>query len=248
MKCLLSLSYDGTDYSGWIIQPNQRTIQGELEKALKAITKTTNFKVLGASKTDAGVHALDQKVLVTLEFAPNLDQFKGALNKALPKAIRITNITKPEAEFDIRYPIQKTYHYIINDQDDDIFSQRFELRWSKGLIDIKALQEIMNLFVGTHDFKLFSGLTSQEAQIIKTVRQIDEITVFRNSNNRVVIEFQAKGFIRYQIRMIVGAALAVYQNKHFSKVDLREKLQGIGEKSPIVAPACGLCLQKIKYS
>ncbi|AUF83335.1 tRNA pseudouridine(38-40) synthase TruA [Mesoplasma syrphidae] len=248
MKYLLSLSYDGTDYCGWVIQPKQPTIQGELEKALKRITKTSNFKVLGASKTDAGVHALDQKVLLTIEFVPNLAQFKSALNKSLPSDIRVIDIISVSESFDVRRVAQKTYHYLINDQIDDIFSQRFELRWNKQAIDIVKLQQIFNAFIGTHDFKLFSGLNELEKKTIKTVRQIDTINIFRNSNNRIVVEFKAKGFIRYQIRMIVGVALYAYQNKQLSIEIINQKLQGIGEKSPIVAIAKGLCLQKIKYS
>ncbi|WP_026389215.1 tRNA pseudouridine(38-40) synthase TruA [[Acholeplasma] multilocale] len=247
VNLLISLSYDGTDYCGWVIQKKGKTIQGELEKALKGITKNSEYKILGASKTDSGVHALDQKVLVTIEFEPDLTRFSKALNRALPSDIIINRIEKVSEDFNIRDVKQKTYKYVINDQQTNIFNQRFELDWRYGEINIEKLQEIFNCFIGEHEFKLFSGLTTEEMQLRKTYRKVDSIVVERSSTGKVEIIFKGKGFIRYQIRMIVGAALSAYQGKRISTSDIKNKLQGIGEKSTIVIEAKGLILEKIEF-
>ncbi|WP_031542154.1 tRNA pseudouridine(38-40) synthase TruA [Mesoplasma photuris] len=246
MKLLLSISYDGTDYNGWIIQPKVKTIQGELTKAISLVTKTNNFKLMGASKTDSGVHALDQKVLLEIEFKPELSRFQRAINNALPSDIILNSIDFVDDDFSIRNVKQKQYVYTINDRNTNIFDQRFELNLKDFKIDIKRLQDILNLFVGKHDFKLFSGLTLDEQLTINTIRTIDSIKVI-DQDSKIKIIFEAKSFIRYQIRMIVGASLHCLQNKRITIEQIKEKLNGIGEKSTIVIDSKGLVLQHITF-
>ncbi|ATG97810.1 tRNA pseudouridine synthase A [Mesoplasma lactucae ATCC 49193] len=246
---LLTISYDGSSFNGWIIQNNKRTIQGELTKALNKLTKKADFSLLGASKTDAKVHALDQKVLLGVDFEiKNLSLFKRGLNRSLPLDVRVNDLITVDKDFKVRDVKQKTYRYTINDQNFDLFTQRYELNWFEEEIDINKLQEIFNLFVGSHDFYLFSGLSEKEKADFKTTRDIEEIKVLRNKENKIEIYFKAKGFIRYQIRMIVAASLQCYLNSKRSSVELiKERLNGKGDKSPFNIDAKGLCLMKIEY-
>ncbi|AVN60174.1 tRNA pseudouridine(38-40) synthase TruA [Mesoplasma entomophilum] len=248
-KFLLTLQYDGSDFHGWIEQPNSSTIQGELNKAISKVTKSTKFKTVGASKTDTGVHAIDQKVTLDLEFNPKLELFKKAINKALPETIRISSIEKIENNFNIRDVLYKEYSYTINDGQYNLLTNRFELNWNFGQIDVKKMQSIFDLFVGEHDFKLFSGLNEKDLEVnnIKTIRNIESIKVVR-VDDKVIINFKAKGFIRYQIRMIVQSALNCYLDKKISAEQIQEKLQGKGAKPPFNAPAKGLKLNKIVFN
>lgn len=248
-KFLLTLQYDGSDFHGWIEQPNAKTIQGELNKAINKVTKKTTFKTYGTSKTDAGVHAIDQKVVLELTFEPKLELFQMAINKALPETINIISIVKIKDNFNIRDVLFKEYTYTINDHEYDLLTNRFELNWKYSKIDIDKLQIIFDLFVGEHDFKLFSGLNKDDilSTNIKTIRIIESINVER-INNKVIINFKAKEFIRYQIRMIVQSALNCYLNKSITQTDIKEKLLGNGEKPPFNAPAKGLKLIKIVFN
>ncbi|AGJ90969.1 tRNA pseudouridine synthase A [Mycoplasma putrefaciens] len=245
---LLTLLYDGSNYHGWIHQTNAIAIQDVLNQAVKRVIKNNDFKTIAASKTDAGVHAVDQKVLLVISFKPILDKFIKALNKALPSDIQILNAKFVDTSFNLREVKQKTYSYFINDQQFDIFTQRFEYFWKHQPIDVNKLQQIFDLFVGTHEFKLFSGLKQEELKNINSFRKIDSIRVFRNKNNRVQIEFKAAGFIRYQIRMIVGNCLACYLNKKITPETLKLMLQGKGNKTALIAKAKGLVLQKIEFN
>jgi len=125
---LLSVSYDGSGFKGWIKQPSTRTVQQTLEDGIKHLIKKVPFKVLGASKTDQGVHALDQKVLLQLDFdISNLTSFLYGLNKKLPFDVRVKTIQPVANDFNVRQVGQKTYCYTINDHQFDIFKQRYEL-------------------------------------------------------------------------------------------------------------------------
>ncbi|EXU60694.1 tRNA pseudouridine synthase A [Mycoplasma mycoides] len=244
---LLSLCYDGSNYHGWINQTNAISIQTTLNKAIKKVIKTDQFKTIGASKTDTNVHALDQKVLLIIYFTPILEKFIKAINKALPSDIKILDAKFVDPNFNIREVEYKIYHYYINDHQFDIFTNRYEYFWKHQKIDIIKLQEIFNLFIGEHEFKLFSGLKENEWNQYQTKRTIDDIKVLR-INNKVVIEFKASGFIRYQIRIIIANCLNAYLNHKISTTKLVEMLKGIGKKTPFIIDAKGLVLQKIQFN
>ncbi|WFQ95821.1 tRNA pseudouridine synthase A [Mycoplasma feriruminatoris] len=244
---LLTLCYDGSNYHGWINQTNSISIQTTLNKAIKKVIKTKEFKTIGASKTDANVHALDQKVLLIIYFTPILEKFIKAINKALPSDIRILDAKFVDPDFNIREVKYKIYNYYINDDKFDIFTNRYEYFWTHQKIDIIKLQNIFNLFIGFHEFKLFSGLKENEIDQYQTKRSIDDIKVLR-INNKVVIQFKAAGFIRYQIRIIIANCLNAYLNHKITIDTLVLMLQGIGKKTPFIIDAKGLVLEKIEFN
>jgi len=245
---LLSLSYDGSNYHGWVIQKNQKTVQQVLQQSIKKLIKTTDFKVLGASKTDAGVHANDQKVLLMVNFSiKNLAAFKSALNKILPLDIRVNQLKNVSLDFNVRSVKEKVYEYLLNDGEFNLVTQRFETQFPQQKISVQQLNKILQLFVGEHDYFLFSGLSTKERELVSTIRTINSIKVQR-VQGKVKITFKAKGFIRYQIRMIVGASLMCLTNpKRLNEQQIEQMLTGVGKKNLFLAPPNGLILKKIIY-
>ncbi len=245
LSLLLTLEYDGYDYSGWVKQKNARTIQGELERAFFGICQQPIW-TLGASKTDAGVHACYQKVLVKIPFQPrNIAFFIKKISKSLPININIKGYRVVADNFSVRTTKLKEYVYTINDHAYDLTNHRYELKVDE-LLNIKKLHQISQVFVGEHDFAYFSGVKKGEE--ITTRRIIKKIYVKRNKAKKIEIHFIAKGFIRYQIRMLTQNILACYWGK-ISLEQLTKNLNypPVGQTTKYCAKPYGLCLKKIKY-
>ncbi|AUM62966.1 tRNA pseudouridine(38-40) synthase TruA [Spiroplasma monobiae] len=241
---LFTIQYDGTDFCGWAKQKGQSTIQGELEGAISRVARNSIFRLVGASKTDSGVHAFDQKAWVELNFQPNVEGFLKALNSSLPLGIEVTNIEEIRKDFRVRNCKEKTYEYKINVGKNNVFENRYYFLPKKQLNLIK-LEEALNLFVGTHDFYNFSGLKKEETELIETKRTINSIET-KIEEDIFTITFKGKGFIRYQIRMIVGACIA-YSLDKIDLYKIKNVLALNEEKMPYIANPEGLMLKKINY-
>ncbi|WP_339033982.1 tRNA pseudouridine(38-40) synthase TruA [Spiroplasma endosymbiont of Cantharis rufa] len=241
---LLTIEYDGTDFCGWAKQNRQLTIQGEIEKSIAKVAKNSIFRIVGASKTDSGVHANDQKAWVELNFKPNIDGFLKALNRSLTLGIQVKDMIPISKEFRVRNCKEKIYEYKINLGKNNVFENRYYFL-PKNSLNILKLKEALSLFVGNHDFLNFSGLKNEEVDLIKTKRKINSIECDLN-NDLFLITFKAKGFIRYQIRMIVGACIAYSLNK-ISLKKIINVLELKEEKMPYIANPEGLILKKIIY-
>ncbi len=240
----MSIQYDGTNFSGWVKQTNKKTIQGELESAFSKNAKLP-VKLLGASKTDAGVHALDQKVWIELDYTPNLTGLKNTLNKALPNQIFINSIINVDNNFKVRNVKEKTYIYRLRFEKYDVFRQYYTYFWNLPKFELSKLKEVLNLFVGTHDFLNFSGLKINEIDKISPIRTINDIQT-NILDSELEIIFKAKGFIRYQIRTIMGCVFAYLNNKISLQV-IKETLELKHPKLPYIADAKGLTLISIDY-
>ncbi|AGR41583.1 tRNA pseudouridine(38-40) synthase TruA [Spiroplasma taiwanense] len=241
---LFTIEYDGTDFYGWAKQKNQPTIQGEIEKAISKVARNSKFRIVGASKTDSGVHAKDQKAWVELNFKPNILGFLSALNKTLPLGITIKKIKEINKDFRVRNCRKKTYIYVIKLKETNVFENRFYF-FANYEINVFKLKEALDLFIGKHNFLNFSGLKKQELEMIETIRTIDFLNL-ETFKNKLNITFQAKGFIRYQIRMIMGACLAYSRDKITLK-DIKDTLELKRQKLPFIANPEGLTLKKIDY-
>ncbi|WP_338954848.1 tRNA pseudouridine synthase A [Spiroplasma endosymbiont of Polydrusus cervinus] len=240
---LLSIEYDGYDYSGWVKQKNARTIQFELEKAFFGICQQKIW-TLGASKTDAGVHACDQKVLVKLPFQPrHLGFFIKIVGKSLPPNINIKKYQVVSENFSVRTAKVKEYVYTINDRTYDLFNHRYELKVDR-LLDVKKLHKISQVFVGTHNFSFFTSVKADEN--IATQRTIKKIWVKRNRAKKIEIHFVGPSFIRYQIRMLTQNILACYWGQ-VSLMELKMVLKHppAGGTTKYCAKPYGLCLKKL---
>lgn len=239
---LLTLQYDGSCYSGWVKQKNANTIQNCLEKVILTVCQKSVYTI-ASSKTDKGVHAIDQKVLLKLDFLPNnLASFFISINKALPNDIYISDFKVVDKTFSIKKVQQKHYIYTISLGKYNVFSQNYQL-FIDYQLDLNKLQDIFDLFIGNHDFFSFSKVKLHEN--IKTVRTIDEIKV-EQIDQIIKIHFKAQGFIRYQIRKIVQTALACHKNE-IDENWIIERLTNKYNDVKYCVASNGLCLVKVTF-
>ncbi len=245
---LLSIQYDGTQYSGWAKQSgNIKTIFSLLEMAIKLIIKNEEFKLLGVSRTDSGTHAKDQKSLLSLNFAiHNLETFQLTLNKILPNDIYVNSIICKDNQFKLKSYKFKIYKYYINFSNEyDVLNQRHELKINNQDFDYKKMKKILKIFIGYHNFNNFCGLKVTET--VNRWRKIDKI-LFKCKNKHIIITFIAHSFIRYQIRYIIGTSIAYAKGK----ISLAVVKAMLYEGNKIVinkykAKSKGLVLSKIQY-
>jgi len=235
MQIALYLAYDGSRYFGSQIQPNKPTIQGELEKVLHniQITSPTHF----SGRTDKGVHASMQVVSLELpSFWKDTQKLKDVLNKMLPLDIRVQKIKKVEADFHARYSAKRrVYRYIISTEEICAFRARY-ITYLKDL-NFKAVQEKIKLFEGEHNFSCFIKTGSETKT---NVRHIYKAFAYIHKNN-IILYFEANGFLRTQIRFMVGALLQK------DSQEIKEMLLAQKCKKLQPAPSNGLYLAKIKY-
>lgn len=240
----LIISYDGTNYHGWQYQPEQATVVGVLQEQYKKVFGSP-ITIVGASRTDAGVHALGQVALCKTDLNITPQKFKQAWNGRLPADIHIRSLEPVDATFHPQYTVrQKTYWYHIFPQRPLPFAARYGLYY-RFPFDVKLFEECLQVFVGTHDFRSFCTGDEQES----TVRTVDAIRVIwlpRYQAYRVIV--QGPGFLRYMIRRMVGAALHIATYHDLTKEHL---LEVFAAKNPEhflpTASAQGLLLRKIIY-
>ena len=236
MRCALTMAYNGTHFLGSQIQSEtSNTIFGQLEKVLLQLG--IDFKVIASGRTDKGVHATGQVCHIDLpEFWDDLEKLKRVLNEMLPHAISVKNIKEVDDEFHARYSAKRrVYRYIIKEGDSNPFEDNFVTFINK--INFRAIQNNIKLFVGEHDFKEFMKTGSD---VSSTTRIIYKAFAYKHKGF-IVLNFEANGFLRSQIRLMVGAILKLNQEQ------IEEKL--ISKSSYKVKPASsnGLYLAKIKY-
>ncbi len=237
------ISYDGTSYHGWQRQPVVPTIAGELERSFKTVFKK-DISIVGASRTDAGVHALGQVARFFLESPLPERQLSFAWNNVLPPAILIRSLIEvPELFHPQRAVVQKIYQYYIFPQRPLPVYARYG--YFSGKLDQDKLCAGLQYFVGTHDYRSFC--TGHEAE--STIRSIHSIEVTSlSSYGALRITVIGPGFLRYMIRRIVGACIDIASSPSRS---LEELPCALAERDPRqnlhVAPSCGLVLRSIQY-
>lgn len=245
MRLLGKVSYKGNNYQGWQKQVDAPTIQEEIEKVLSKILNTP-ISIYGSGRTDAGVHAINQTFHFDVDKEVDIDRLKYSVNCCLPEDIYISELKKVDDDFHSRYSAKgKIYRYDIQFGERDVFNKEVETTVSLPT-DIKILEKALALFVGKHDFKDFS---SKEEDEDKFVREIYKINLDYNPQSRKAsITLEGNGFMRYMIRFIIGASLAVAQNKEsldFIKYHLSEKQDR--EIISYKAPSEGLFLVDVIY-
>ena len=243
-KYRMTLSYDGTDFGGWQMQPNVATIQEALMRAFEKILKK-KISIIGSGRTDAGVHAFGQVAHFSLkEPIKKSLNLRSALNGCLPPSIRVKEISPTAASFHARFSSKKKhYHYYLHTHP---VHSPFRQLYSTHLrppFDIRRLKEATPLFCGTHDFTSFANVDPSSLNPIKTlfdIRIIQELESIR-------LEFEGSGFLYKMVRNIVGTLLEIGNGKRsyrsiselFAKKDRRY--------APAPAPAKGLFLAKVDY-
>ena len=250
---LLTIEYDGSEFSGWQRQPERRTVQGELEKVLSKVCGVP-VQINGTSRTDAGVHALGQRASFRVESGIPTDKIKLAANNILAGGknlasqvgdVRILEIEEKEQDFHARFDSKgKKYRYVIsNDDEQDIFRRKYCYQVNKPL-NIEDMQKAATNIVGTHDFACFQSAGGQEKET--TVRTIYSLDVFRNQKD-VVIEVAGDGFLYNMVRIITGTLVEVGLGKRKPE-DLIEIIESTDRKmAGHKAPAEGLYLVEVYY-
>ena len=244
MKIIGICSYKGTNYFGWQKQVGYVSVQSKIEECLSQIYDAS-ITIYGSGRTDAGVHALKQYFHYVSDKEKDLNQLAYALNKMLPDDIKILSLTKVDDDFHARYSAKrKIYEYHLLLTNKDPFNSDLAYIYPQDL-DLKVLENALHLFVGTHNYQDF---TSKEEDDDHFVRTIYEISV-NKIDNLVKIRFEGNGFMRYQIRNMVGAAINVASGKEkisFIEYHLNDKKQN-REIISYKSPAVGLYLIDVIY-
>ncbi len=205
----LTIAYDGTDFAGWQVQPNERTVQQTLERAIASVTGE-EVRATASGRTDAGVHAVGQVVSVALRSALPAETLCRALNANTPHDLVVMDVTEATEGFHaIRDATGKRYRYVIQDgRLKDLFSRAYAWHIPQPLDD-NAMREAAALLVGRHDFASFEAAGSERKT---TVRHVTDLTVERTSENRfprITIEIAADGFLYNMVRNIVGTLVEI---------------------------------------
>ncbi len=244
------IQYDGTDFHGWQVQENDRTIQGELERVIGMIADT-EVGVIGSGRTDAGVHAEGQVANVHLhnsKFTP--ERLKHAINGNLWRDIRIMTAEKAPDDFHSRFSAKrKTYIYrVVNGPVMSPFWRRFAHHEARPL-DVGRMNDTARLFLGEHDWTAFA---SAKADGETRVRNVLDFTVEARWNDQAkgsMIEFRitATGFLRYMVRSIVGTMLEVGRGEKDFDTIQTAIVTGNRDLAGKTAPAHGLTLFRVEY-
>ena len=249
MNYKLLIQYDGTDFHGWQVQENDRTIQGELERVIGTL-EGSPVHVTGSGRTDAGVHAEGQvaNVNLTRPFTP--DKLKAAINGNLWRDIRIMNVEKAPDDFHARFSATgKTYIYrVINAPVMSPFWRRFAHHEYKPL-DLGRMTDAARLFLGEHDWTAFS---SAQADGENRVRMVSDFSIeskwdARASSSLIEFRITAKGFLRYMVRSIVGTVIEVGRGEKDSDTIQTAIIGGDRSLAGKTAPAHGLTLFRVDY-
>jgi tRNA pseudouridine38-40 synthase len=205
----LTLAYDGTDFAGWQIQANARTVQGTVQAALEQISGEP-ITLTGSGRTDAGVHALGQVASFETAFSHGCDVFYRALNAELPDDITVVATEEAPTGFHaLRSARRKRYRYIIHDGNHrDVFARRYVWRWPTRLDDA-AMSRAAAALAGTHDFSSFETAGSERESSVRTVYAVDVARPSSDRPHEIQIEVEADGFLYNMVRAIVGTLVEV---------------------------------------
>lgn len=241
MRYKAIVMYDGTMFHGFQYQNDLRTVQEEIEKVLKIVTKK-DTKIYPAGRTDTGVHALGQVFHFDYDVKMEEWQIKNALNSRLPKDIYIKNIDIVNDDFHARYQaLKKTYQYVINLNEFNPLNKNY-CYYYKYKLDIEKMIKASKLFVGEHDFKTFT----KNHKIENTVRTIYNIE-FDVQDKVIKINITGNGFLHNMVRIIVAMLIEVGNNR-ITEEQLLIALNNKNRKfAPKLAPANGLYLVSVKY-
>lgn len=243
IQCILS--YDGSNFSGYQVQPNKRTIQGELEEALRKIHKGTPIRVTASGRTDAGVHARGQVIHFDTELTTIPEEkWPIVLNTVLPSDIVILKAKEVSPTFHARFDaVKKEYRYFIyNDTFPDVFRRHYAYHFRYPLC-VSKINEACQYLIGTHDFTSFCAANTDVEDKVRTIYEMECM----ESDNMFIFRFVGNGFLYNMVRILVGTLLQVGQ-----EVIRPEEVAQILEKrnrsyAGKTAPAHGLYLWRVSY-
>ncbi len=242
----IQLSYDGTDYHGWQVQPELTTIQGTLEQVLSEL-EGAPVQVAGSGRTDAGVHALAQVAAFSIVNPIPVDNLLRAMNRLLPRDIRVTKVEEAQPDFHPRFQAKrKTYEYrIFRAEICPPFERRYVYHHPYPLHEEEMIAAAP-LLEGEHDFKAFAASDDRDELELSKVRTIFCSRLAQESD-RLIYRVTGSGFLKHMVRNIVGVLLEVGKG-NVDRDGVRARLNPTNSIPPgPTAPARGLFLISVEY-
>ena len=239
----LTIAYDGTNYCGWQIQPNGMTVEEVLNRALKKLTGE-DILVIGASRTDSGVHALGNVAVFDTETTIPAERIAMALNQRLPEDIVIIKSEEVPPDFHPRYrDCSKTYEYHIMNTQIPIPTQRLTNYFVSYPLDLNKMRQAASYLVGEHDFASFCNVRTDVASTVRTIYSLDIL----QEGEMITIRITGNGFLYNMVRIIVGTLIRVGRG-FYEPERVKEILEEKDRKAAgVTAPAHGLTLVSIDF-
>ncbi len=245
MRIKLVVAYDGTDFRGWAAQPDLRTVRGTLTEAVRLISGE-EIEIWGASRTDSGAHALGQVCHFDSEVAIPPERWARVLSRRLPQDLTVLSSERVGDDFSARFMARdRWYRYRIGTVPRDPFRSRFVHTHGRDL-DVDAMKRAAQNLLGRHDFLAFTE--ELEPTVINTVRELYSFKVSQR-RDEVWVDVVGTAFLRGMMRRMAGALLEVGRGsrpvEEVSKLLTKEGQETL--RWPVVLPAGGLCLMRVRY-
>ncbi len=242
----MTFSYDGSNFCGYQKQPRARTIQSEIEKVLKELNGGKKVDIHASGRTDAKVHAYNQRAHFDLKQEFDNNKLKKAINSLLPEDIYIKKIDKVSDTFHARFnTIGKEYIYIINMGEYNPLERNYVYQYNKRL-DLSEMERAMKYLEGTHSFKSFTKTDEEKDDYIRTLSQTNLIRDTKDLD-KLILVFVGTGFLRYMVRNIVGTLIEIGEGKRKSE-EIIQILRGKDrKKAGKTANPEGLYLKNVFY-
>ncbi len=242
----ITLSYDGTGFHGWQVQPGLETIQGIVQAVISEIEEK-HVDVAGSGRTDAGVHALAQTAAFTIDNPIPLYNLRKAMNRLLPPAIRIIAVEEAAPEFHPRHDAcAKTYEYRIWRAEVCPPFERLYVHHYPYPMDVEAFMSCAGVFAGEHDFTAFAASDDKDALGGSKVRTVFDSRAWAEGD-RLIYRVRGSGFLKHMVRNLVGTLLEAGKG-NLDAEGIRAFLEpGVTVKAGPTAPARGLFLVCVEY-
>ncbi len=238
----LTLEYAGTRYRGWQVQANARTVQGEIQRAVREVSGRASFEVYGSGRTDAGVHALAQVAHLDLETRLSADALRCALNDALPSDINVLAAEKVSRQFHARHgAVGRSYLYQVSRRR-TAFAKPF-VWWVRDPLDLVRMREAAAAFVGMRDFRSFSDDDPGEKSTQVKVESVD----IAEEGALVLFRVRGSHFLWKMVRRLVGVLVEVGRGALPPADVPRLLLETTGRPAELTAPPSGLFLEAVLY-
>lgn len=240
----VTISYDGTAFSGYQVQPNKRTVQSVIEAVLSKIHKGKDVRIFASGRTDAGVHAKGQVIHFDSELAIPEERWRTALNSMLPSDISVLSVKKVNAQFHARFNATgKEYRYQLSlSRQRDPFLRNYVYHFPYAL-DMEAMNEGSKYLIGTFDFTSFCSAKTEVEDKIRTIKEID----ISQEGDLLILRFRGNGFLYNMVRILVGTLLEVGSGERKPEdlaTIIAQKDRSAAGKT---APPQGLFLWKVVY-
>ena len=244
LRLRIDLAYDGTNFSGWAVQPDRRTVQEEVEKALTTATQS-KIETIVAGRTDAGVHATGQVIHVDVPETLNLDDLSYKLNRMLDTDVRVMKVAAVDGPFNARFSaLRRHYTYKILDGNQTIPPlDRLDVAgWYRDL-DVDLMNQASALMLGSHDFAAYCKFREGST----TIRNLQRFHWIRDSAGLLIGDVVADSFCYSMVRNLVGAVVCVADGRFGPEWIEQTLANKVRISDSLVFPACGLSLRQVDY-